>query len=68
MDFTHIVKEMNKSKQKPILMKVNKEWYEQQLQQNFVLRKPNENPLETFTGVKVEYDDTLSTFSFVYED
>jgi hypothetical protein len=68
MNFTQIVKEMNKSPQKPVGIKVNKDWYEKQLQQNFVLRKPSENPIETFTNLPVQFDETISTFQLVYED
>jgi hypothetical protein len=71
MNFTEITKLMHemytKTKQLPVAIKVNEQWYERQMQQQFILRKPNENPLETFTGLKVQFDNTIDTFEFVYE-
>lgn len=66
MNFTQIVKAMSESQQKPVAIKVNSEWYERQLQQQFILRKPNENPLETFTGLKVQFENSIDTFEIVY--
>lgn len=47
---------------------VNPVWQQRQFQQQFVLRKPGENPLEQFTGIKVVTDESISTFKFVYND
>lgn len=71
MDFTEIAKLMNemyaKTGKKPTSIKVNSCWMEKQLQQSFVLRKPGENPLNTFTGLPVHEDDSIKTFEFVYD-
>jgi hypothetical protein len=72
MDFTQIVKQMNeiheKTKQLPVAVKVNEQWLETMMQQNFILRKQGENPLGSFTGLPVHYDNTISTFEFVYRE
>jgi hypothetical protein len=72
MNFTEIAKLMNEmyseSGKLPIAVKVNPYWFEKQFQQTFVLRKSNENPLETFTGLPVHESDDIDTFEFVYRD
>ena len=72
MNFTEITKMMNeqftKTGKKPVEIKVNPEWFEKQLQQSFTLRKANENPLTSLTGLPVHEDDTIDTFKFVYRE
>lgn len=48
-------------------VKVSKEWYEKQLQSTFVLRNNNENE-HALIGVPVEFDDSVETFEFVYDE
>jgi hypothetical protein len=72
LNFSQIAKEMNEVYTKvgkmPIGIKVNPYWFEKQLQQTFILRKSNENPLETFTGLPVHEDNSIDTYEFVYRD
>jgi hypothetical protein len=72
MNFTEIARMMNdvytKTGNLPIAIKVNSHWFEKQLQQTFILKKSNENPLETFTGLPVREDDSVDTYEFVYRD
>jgi hypothetical protein len=72
MNFTEIASKMNKeyvtSGKKPTKILVNPHWYEQQLQSTFILHKPGENVIETFTGVKTEFDESVGTFQFVYKE
>jgi hypothetical protein len=46
-------------------VKVSKEWYEKQLQSTFVLRNKDEQIL---VGIPVEFDDSINTFKFEYEE
>jgi hypothetical protein len=70
MNFSQIASLMNKEYielgKKPTKILVNSQWYEQQLQSTFILHKANENVIETFTGVKTEFDDSVNTFEFRY--
>jgi hypothetical protein len=76
MNFTQIVQQMNdvheKTKQLPIAIKVNEQWLEKQMQQNFILRdkgeKANSGYLGNFTGLPVQIDNEISTFEFVYRE
>jgi Fe-S cluster assembly iron-binding protein IscA len=72
MNFTEIASKMNKiyaqTKKLPVAVKVNSNWYNQHLQSSFILRNPNENPLEKMTGVPVHMDDSVATFEFVYDE
>lgn len=71
MNFPEIAKMMNqmysKTQKLPKSIKVNSHWYELQLQSSFILKNPNENAIEKMTGVKVEFDDNIKTFEFVYD-
>ena len=72
MNFTEIAKMMNEVYTKfgkmPIAVKVNSLWFEKQLQQSFTLRKTNENPITSLTGLPVHTDDSINTFEFVYRN
>jgi hypothetical protein len=46
-------------------VKVNKEWYQKQLQSTFVLRNDNEKVLY---GIPVEFDDNVDTFTFEFKE
>jgi hypothetical protein len=66
MNFFEIANKM-KSGKKPIKILVNPTWYQQQLQSTFILHKPNENVIETFTQIKTEFDNSVKKFEFIYE-
>ena len=72
MNFTEIVNLMNeqftKTGKMPIAVKVNSHWFEKHLQQSFTLRKANENPITSLTGLPVHESEDIDTFEFVYKD
>lgn len=72
MDFSGISKLMNTMYQEkgkmPIKILVNPHWLERQMQARFILRREGENPIETFTGIPTRMDDSVDTFSFVYDE
>lgn len=72
MRFENILKMINQMYSKngrlPKEIHINPRWYEQQLQQSFVLRNPGDNLLEQLTGIPVHKNDSVETFEFIYEE